>query len=178
MVALAARIANVQAVQPNLEFTTDVKPEADVDQMCFTVFTNDGLSGFYYTFSGPWGSSNGHAGTSGSICVPTNNTAGGAAYLGTESNPGPGSTKLECFFPTTGEANCDISLVDGYSLSAGCVANNTEQIIGGYEDLNGNGIPCPDQQGPNCINTEGYAASQSDYYYFPTGDEITCIIAP
>ncbi|KAF2165291.1 hypothetical protein M409DRAFT_24142 [Zasmidium cellare ATCC 36951] len=117
----------------------------------------------------------------------------------TFSDPGPGATKLECFFPATGTANCDISLVDGYSVSVGCVPAGDNQLIGSNQSLLGHGIPCPDQQGPYCINTEGYAPSQSDVlpffqqgvqngnnyciwdscaqdYYFPTGTGLDCFV--
>ena len=72
--------------------------------------------------------------------------------------PGPGSTKFECLFPKSGEANCDVSLVDGYSLSMECKAGGQPKNIGGGVDLYKTGKKCPDQQGVNCINGNGASA--------------------
>ncbi|KAF2163626.1 hypothetical protein M409DRAFT_57497 [Zasmidium cellare ATCC 36951] len=196
---------NSNATHPNLVFMENViSPHVDdVSQICFSFNTDNGVSGFYYALQGPWGSGTGYTGSSGTICVPTSNSAGGAMFIGPDANPGPGSTKLECYFPSTGTANCDISLVDGYSSAVACVPSSTKQLIGGYSNLYNGGVACPDQQGPNCINTEGYAASQSDVnaffqqgissgnnyskapgiwvncsqdYYFPTGDGLVCTV--
>ncbi|KAF2159138.1 hypothetical protein M409DRAFT_61090 [Zasmidium cellare ATCC 36951] len=178
----------------------------DVSQICFSFNTYGGLPGFFYLLSGVWaptdGSApNGYRGTSGTICVPTTapGGAGGAMYI-SAGDTGPGNTKLECYFPSAGTANCDISLVDGYSNSVGCVPSNDYQLIGEYEDLYGNGINCPDQQGVNCINQEGpYATSQDQIdaffqqgtyndnnycifpdcgqdYYFATGAGLICSV--
>lgn len=64
-----------------------------------------------YANAYPWSGSGTWSSTGGQLCFPTNNDAGGAMFVGTESNPGGGNTKFECFFPTSGTANCDISLV-------------------------------------------------------------------
>ncbi|KAK4500968.1 hypothetical protein PRZ48_006774 [Zasmidium cellare] len=153
---------NANATHPNLVFMESViNPHVDdVSQVCFSFNVNNGVSGFYYALQGPWGSGTGYTAQGGTICVPTSDAAGGAMFIGPDSNPGPGSTKLECKFPTTGTANCDVSLVDGYSSAVGCVPSSTNQLIGGYNNLYATGA-CPDQQGPNCINTQGYGKSDS-----------------
>ena len=135
---------------------------ASVSQYCID-FSSDNPD-WHYTLQAPWGSGSGSFGSlpGGRLCVPTNDNAGGAMFIGPDPNPGPGSTKMECFFPSSGVANCDMSLVDGYSLSVACgVSDRTTPIIGGIADLWSLGN-CPDQQGPNCKNDNGYASNQSD----------------
>ncbi|KAK4494022.1 hypothetical protein PRZ48_015208 [Zasmidium cellare] len=205
-IASAAKAANVS--YSNFVFMDDVtSPRTDdVSQICFNFNTYGGLQGFYYATTAPWGSLNGYQGTSGTICVPTVPVTnppqpGGAMFISGGPNPGPGNTKLECYFPEVGTANCDMSIVDGYSNSVGCVPGyETNELIGGYEDLYGNGINCPDQQGVNCINVPGPTATSESQvdpffqqgtansnnycvysdcgqdYYFPSGDGLICSV--
>lgn len=122
-------------------------------------------------------------------------------YIGPEPNPGAGSTKLECFFPSSGQSNCDVSLVDGFSLAVSCTSPDISNTIGGPRDLfNYNGNVCPDKVGPNCINTAGGGTDQSavdgffqpaiydgnNYcifancgqdYYFTATDGISCAVS-
>ena len=87
-------------------------------------------------------------------------------FIGPDANPGPGSTKFECFFPTSGTANCDMSLVDGYSLSMTCTASG--QTIGGAVDLWNQGA-CPDTSNIGqgiCKNDNSYESAQSDVAQF------------
>ena len=89
-------------------------------------------------------------------------------YIGTEANPGPGNTKLEIYFPTSGTAFGDVSLVDGYSLSVRCVPS-TGQVIGGNKNLWKTGKPCVNKSllGRDiCKNGKGYAPSQKDVTAF------------
>ena len=171
-----------------------------VSQACFQ-FTFDDPS-WSFTRQNPWGSGSSTFGSlpNGQLCVPTNDGAGGAMFIGPGSSPGPGSTKLECFFPTSGTANCDISLVDGYSLSVECNPSSGGTPIGGSVDLWTQGNGCPEEQDPNCINTNGYGASQGDVpqffqpavnsgnnyciwvncgqdYYFPVTDTLNCHVS-
>jgi hypothetical protein len=62
-----------------------------------------------------------------------------------------------------------VSLVDGYSLSLYGQADGVDNAIGGGVDLYQTGIGCPDQQGPNCINTNGYGGGQDqvDAFFQP-----------
>lgn len=88
--ALAATIkmdtmqTNSNATHPNLVWMENVaSPHVDdVSQICFSFNTNNGLTGFYYTLQGPWGSGTGYSGHSGTICVPTSDSAGGAMFIG------------------------------------------------------------------------------------------------
>ena len=140
--------------------------DEDVGEVCIQ-FTSDNPN-WSFTNQPPWGTNSGTFGSlGGQMCVPTSNSAAGAMFIGPDANPGPGSTKLECYFPTSGEANCDVSLVDGYSLSVTCTAEN--QVIGGGVDLWSDGQPCLDTSAQNqgiCKNDLGYAATQDDVSAF------------
>ena len=94
-------------------------------------------------------------------------------YIGSEkikvgATPG-GNTKLECYFPNTGgESNCDMSLVDGYSLSVKCDIKG-HKAIGGTKNLWKTGKPCVDkaeEKGGVCVNAQGTAPAQSDVTAF------------
>ena len=134
----------------------------DISEVCIQFSSQN--DNWYFSNQNPWGSNSDTFGSlGGQMCVPTSNSAGGAMFIGPDPNPGPGNTKLECFFPTSGIANCDISLVDGYSLSVTCVAG--QAVVGGNVDLWTTGNSCPDTsaQGSGiCKNGQGYAAEQSD----------------
>ena len=130
---------------------------------CVT-FTSDDPS-WYYSNSYPWtGSGTFGDLPGGKICLPSN-SAGGAMYIGSSANPGAGNTKFECYFPTdsTQQSNCDVSLVDGYSLSVTCTMEGASQPqIGGDVDLWTSGT-CPGgNQGGKCLNTKAYDAAQTD----------------
>ena len=180
-------------------FNPDPDSTKVVSQVCIEFSFDNG--NWWYTKQNPWGSGSGTFGSlpNKKMCLPTNNGAGGALFIGPNPNPGPGSTKLECFFPTSGTANCDISLVDGYSLSLICApSSSTGSFIGGTVDLWTEGNSCPDKQGPNCINQNGYAPNQGDVnkffqpavqnqdyciwvncaqdYYFPVTDTLNCYV--
>ena len=80
------------------------------------------------------------------ICESECNSAGDAA---------PAKyTKLECNF-AGGYPNCDISLVDGYSLPLECtIPGAVPEKIGGTADL-GSSCPSPGGDG-TCANSQGY----------------------
>ena len=86
-------------------------------------------------------------------------------YLGTSANPTGGATKLECNFPVTlgsgpnPQANCDVSLVDGYSVSVACTGPGGEAFGSGTNYWT-SGTPCPNVVGDTCKNDHGYDASQ------------------
>lgn len=106
-------------LNPDFTVTDNQRANAAGNKKCFT-FTSDNPN-WSYALTGPWGSSKAKFGNGPKkICVPHNDNAGGAMYIGSEANPGPGNTKLECFIPSAGKGNCDMSLVDGYSLSVTC----------------------------------------------------------
>ena len=153
------------AIFPTNSSSDEVTAEA-VSSKCIT-FTYDNPN-WYYANTGVWGSAKGTFGsTGGRICVPQNNGAGGAMFIGSKSNPGAGNTKLEIFFPTSGTAYGDVSLVDGYSLSVKCTSGST--TFGGSTNLWKTGKTCYDTslQGQGiCKNDKGYAASQSEVTAF------------
>ena len=137
-----------------------------VAQKCFT-FTSDNPN-WYYTNAGPWSGSGSFGYGQKQICVSRSDSAGGAMFISPTPDTPPGSTKLECYFPTSGTANCDISLVDGYSLSVACQTANTP-TIGGYTNLWSTGAWCDDQsmvgQGI-CKNDKGYADTTGEVAWF------------
>ena len=143
-------------------------------------FTSDNPN-WYYANTGVWGTTTGtFASTGGKICVTPDSDAGGAMFIGTKANPQGGNTKLECFFPTSGTANCDMSLVDGYSLSVTCTAGS--QTIGGATDLWKTGKACVDSSETGqgiCKNDQGYAPAPGDVTPFfqqgTTGGNNYCI---
>ena len=123
------------------------------------------LSGdFYYTIQG-LGSSSGK-GPLTNFCP---GYASGAIFVGTEANPSAGNTKLECtFVEGSGVSNCDVSLVDGYSVSVACTAPSNVKF-GSSVDLwtDTQSGACPDVVGSTCVNVNGGTASgQSDIAQF------------
>ena len=159
--ALATPVPDVDVAAHHGDGPTVVNPDPDttttVTQHCIH-FTFDNPN-WHWTKAAPWGSDSRTFGElkDSKMCVSTNNNAGGAMFIGPDANPGGGSTKLECFFPTSGSANCDVSIVDGYSLSLTCRPGGNGQVIGGGIDLWNTGA-CPKESGPNCINTVGPTA--------------------
>ena len=133
---------------------------------CIT-FTSDNPN-WRYANAGPWGQASGSFGSgTKTICVPQNDGAGGAMFIGTEAKPDAGNTKLEIFLPTSGTAYGDVSLVDGYSLSVRCVSGST--VFGGSTNLWKTGNTCYDTSllGRNiCKNAKGYADAQSQVTNF------------
>ena len=189
-------------VNPGLDGAAVSSAPDTVSQQCITFTYASGRSSWTWANSYPWSGSGtwgGWAKSGSQMCFPTNNGAGGAMYVGTEKNPAGGNTKLECFFPTSGTANCDISLVDGYSVALKCTIAG-HGSVGGSTDLWTTGKPCVDgkEEGETiCLNDEGYAPSQSDVtpffqqglingnnyciwddcaqsIYFPVGTAISC----
>jgi hypothetical protein len=207
--ALAATIPEARSIPKHAPHSGDHAPvvnpapdsNEDTSEVCIQFTSDDPTWGWAQAY--PWGSSTGTFGSlpGGQMCVPTSNSAGGALFIGPSSNPGPGSTKLECFFPTSGQANCDVSLVDGYSLSVTCTAGDV--TVGGPIDLWTTGTPCPDTSAISqgiCKNDNSYDSDQSDVdaffqpaitggneyciwwacgqdYYFPVNSTVSCHIS-
>lgn len=189
-----------------------VQPDDSADRVnapaihtkCIT-FTSDNPNWRYHA-DGPWAKiGTGSFGSSSKkLCFPTTSSTGpgGALFIGTEQTPVGGNTKLECFFPNTGKGNCDVSLVDGYSLSVECDIPGSHKV-GGSKNLFKTGKPCVDgsQLGRGiCKNDKGYAPQQNDVtpffkegltdgnyyciwknckqdYYFPIGADIKCHVS-
>ena len=131
-----------------------------IDEVCIQI-TSDNPQWTFAT-QPPWREISGQFGslTNGQLCVNTDDEAGGAIFIGTTPNPSRGNTKLECFFPTSGMANCDLSLVDGYSLSVAC--ETTEGTIGGSVDLWSDSTHCDHVDKSQCINDKGYRSAEMD----------------
>lgn len=199
--AVASHTADgAPVINPGYDVSAAEVADAAIAKKCIT-FTSDNPN-WHYTNSAPWSGSGTFGSTGGKICVPHSDSAGGAMYIGSEANPGPGSTKLECFFPSAGTANCDMSLGDGYSLSVKCDVPG-HHSIGGNTNLWKTGKPCVDksQEGRGiCKNDKGYAPNQSDVtpffqaginngndyciwvnckqdYYFPVSADINCHVS-
>ena len=155
-----AAVVNIESVETQPHVESFVKAAG---YKCIT-FTSDNPN-WVYRNDIPWTG----AGTFGhgkkTICVPRSNSAGGAMFIAPTWDTLPGSTKLECFFPTAGVANCDASLVDGYSLSVTChVKNQRTPTIGGEVNLWKRGQSCPNQSQLGkgiCKNDQGYASSET-----------------
>ena len=97
-------------------------------------------------------------------------------FLGTVANPGAGNTKLECYFPSgSGSPNCDVSLVDGYSVSVQCTLPGAA-TIGLANNLFSTG-KCPVAiTNGFCKNTQGYSSSINDVDAFFQQAKSTCYI--
>lgn len=143
---------------------------------CINFTTAPGTPAWYWTNANPW-SGSGDASTA-SQCFAPNDGAGGAMFIGSSANPSAGNTKLECFFPTAGQGNCDVSLVDGYSLSVQCTLPGAATIgLNSTQNLWNNNDPCPGTvQDGFCKNPNGYTAAITDVgaFFQPAID--TCYI--
>lgn len=148
---------------PGVQVTDVDKAKAAGKTKCFT-FTSDNPN-WGYTMDRPWSGSGKFGKGPKKICVPHNDDAGGAMFIGSEAHPGPGNTKFECFIPSAGKGNCDISLVDGYSLSVTCEIQGGHKV-GGGKNLWKQGKECNDKSLLSrgiCKNDKGPGASkQSD----------------
>ena len=140
---------------------------------CINFKTASGTPAWYWSNATPWSGSGDSS--SASQCF-TADATGGAMFIGTAQNPGAGNTKLECFFPASGLANCDISLVDGYSLSVACTLPGAASI-GLSQNLWNNGNACPGTvQNGYCTNPNGYSAAITDVGAFFQPAISTCYI--
>lgn len=148
-------------VNPGLHNNKFTHIQNDPGKVCMA-FTSDNPN-WMWRHDGPWQGTNTFGPGVRQICVPRDNNAGGAMFIGTEAGTYPGTTKLECYFPTSGTANCDISLVDGYSLSVAC-STSSGVTFGGGQNL-WQGGSCTDQSmawAGICKNDQGYAPSQDN----------------
>ena len=140
-----------------LSFTLAAPMGTYASQWCIDL---SGDIDFYYTLQPPFGTSSAEGPYNGCF---DDNASGGAIFIGTDPNPFGGTTKLECAF-NANQPNCDISLVDGYSVSVACTAPGGQKFGSGI-DLWSQGT-CPDVVGSTCKNTNGYAPAQSDVAKF------------
>ena len=169
-------------INPGVERVADVKiTTAARSQKCIKFSTDN--PNWRYRNDGPWKGEGYFGFNENDICVDRSDTTGGAMFISTGSDTPAGSTKLECYFPTSGKANCDVSLVDGYSLSVTChTAKWDTPTIGGKVNLWKTGAGCEDQslKGSGiCKNDKGYARREGGvspfFQHAIQGDNNYCI---
>jgi len=115
---------------------------------------------FHFANAGSWGSKTGQGAAAASQCF--GEVTGGAMFICESECYASGDaapakyTKLECNFQG-GYPNCDVSLVDGYSLPLECTIPGSSPLkIGGLKDLASLG-GCPNPGGDNtCANVHSY----------------------
>lgn len=139
----------------------------DANTVCID-FTFDNPN-WYFSQQPPWGDQTGTFGSlkNGRMCMPRTNLRGGALFIGAHPVPAANTTKLECFFPPSEQANCDISLVDGFSLPLTCSMGN--QRMGGVIDLWSTGIRCENESYKHlgvCTNTRELHAEENVPAFF------------
>ena len=141
--------------------------QSSAGQICVNFSGGD----FHFANAGSWGSKTGQGAGAASQCFGM--VSGGAMFICESECNAAGDaapakyTKLECNFEG-GYPNCDISLVDGFSLPLECtIPGASPEKIGGLVDLTSL-TPCPGGlQGDNtCPNTQGYAASEGQVSSF------------
>ncbi|KAK4694179.1 hypothetical protein P7C71_g3364, partial [Lecanoromycetidae sp. Uapishka_2] len=152
-------------------------PPSSGNGWCINFTTAPGTPDWYWTNASPWTVGSGDASTA-SQCYTADDSAGGAIWIGSSPNPNAGNTKLECFFPTSGMGNCDVSLVDGYSLSVQCDLPDAATIgLDSTQNLWNNGNPCPGTvQDGYCTNPNGYSDAITDVAAFFQPAIDTCYI--
>ena len=158
-------VSGAAVINPG-EHTAVGKPEFEVlstGQKCINFKSAN--PNWHYRMDGPWSGSGQFGSGWKQICMPRSDSAGGAMFIAPNADTPAGSTKLECFFPSQGTANCDVSLVDGYSLSVACTTSkHSTPTIGGYYNLWKDATGCEDQSMVNqgiCKNDKGYQGSQA-----------------
>ena len=137
------------------------------NQICIDFTGGD----FHWLNTGSWGSSSGQGASSASQCFDL--TADGGMFICESECQNAGDaatakyTKLECTFGGTYE-NCDISLVDGFSLPLECTIPGAKptDTIGGLTDLTSL-TSCPTTVEDNtCSNANSYESSTNDVTQF------------
>ena len=131
------------------------------NQICINFSGGD----FHFLNTGSWGSNSGQGAQAASQCFDLN--PNGAMFICDGPCDGSGDaaaakyTKLECTFGGEYE-NCDMSIVDGFSLPVQCdIPGATPGQIGGLQDLN-TLTSCPSPAPDNtCANTGAYGSSES-----------------
>ena len=122
---------------------------------------------FHWLMQGGFGSDAGSGGADASRCWDTSVT-GAAMFICESECNGSGDaapakyTKFECTL-STGFPNCDMSLVDGFSLPAACTFESSagQVTIGGTQNL-WDLASCDSPGGDNtCYNAQGYSSDIS-----------------
>lgn len=123
---------------------------------------------FHFLYQGGFGDAPGQGGAAASACWSTSVTGAAMFICESECNAAGDAapakyTKFECTL-SSDYPNCDMSLVDGYSLPAQCSFQSSAGYvsIGGLEDL-WSTAACPQEGGDNtCNNIDGYSGSIND----------------
>ena len=138
------------------------------DGKCISITFQSSNANWNYFFNGDWGSGTGTVGSLGtkSLC------GSGAMFVGEQTvghglgAASDGNTKLECTVTGDGKGDnvCDISVVDGYSLSMHCTGTGFGDI-GGTQDLFSLAT-CPDTNpnGPTCVNDGGHSNNAAQFF--------------
>lgn len=130
-------------------------------------FTSENPKWNYY-FNGGWGMGSGNVGQ-----LKTKSLCGsGAMFVGQQTreqglgSAAGGNTKLECTVTGSGKRDsvCNVSVVDGYSLSMHCTGFGSGDI-GGTKNLFDLG-KCPRKNpiGPTCVNTRGHTNNALQFF--------------
>ena len=135
---------------------------------CIDITFESSNPNWNYKFNGDWGLGAGKVGSLGtkSLC------GSGAMFVGAQTtsnglgSAAGGNTKLECTVKGDGKKDnvCNVSLVDGYSLSMHCTGNGFGDI-GGYKNLFDLGS-CPkvNGNGHTCVNTGGHTNRAAQFF--------------
>lgn len=162
--SLVATSAGNGAVATGTSAATSANPSGG-SQICFK-FSG---SSFYYQNAYSWGTGSGPGG--GTTQCFSSTAVGGAMFLASSPISGfgdtQGLTKLECTFGGQYQ-NCDISLVDGFSVPLQCqIPGGSPPTIGGLTNLWTLGAPCESVNADGaCNNAQGYAPTQSSVTQF------------
>ena len=138
------------------------------DGKCIDVTFQSDNPNWNYFFNGDWGSGSGNVGNLGTKTL----CGSGAMFVGEQTraqglgSAAGGNTKLECTVTGDGKGDnvCDISVVDGYSLSMLCTGFGSGEI-GGTQNLFDLGT-CPNKNpnGPTCVNTGGHTNTAAPFF--------------
>ncbi|KAI9710410.1 MAG: hypothetical protein M1812_007446 [Candelaria pacifica] len=137
---------------------------------CIDITFQSSNGNWNYFFNGGWGSASGKVSALGtkSLC------GSGALFVGYQTraqglgSAAGGNTKLECTVTGDGKVDnvCDVSVVDGYSLSMHCTGFGTGDI-GGTQNLFSLGT-CPKVNsqggGKACVNTNGHSNNAAQFF--------------
>ena len=140
-------------------------------KICVNFSGNDN---FHFLNTGSWGSNSGSGTQSASQCFEPSANAGMFICESECQDAGDAAsakyTKLECTLGGEWQ-NCDISLVDGFSLPLKCTISGASPApyVGGTEDLGS--CPSPGQDN-TCLNANSYQGAETDVaQYFQNADQ-------
>ncbi|KAL6718191.1 hypothetical protein ACLMJK_004279 [Lecanora helva] len=121
-----------------------------------------------YKFNGDWGEGSGNVGA-----LNTKTLCGSGAMFVGEQTPANGlgaasggNTKLECTVKGDGKKDnvCDVSVVDGYSLSMHCTGFPASEIGGTANLFNLGNCPDVNNHGHTCVNHNGHTNNAAQFF--------------